>query len=191
MKIKPTGVLSLFLQLCLALVIIIVAINGFVRVTPNDDGIIWFWLSQKFSDSSALHMKSNGQESPSWSEKERFEILGHMTFSMESSAEAEEVLRIKLESSQQFTGEDRQELIAKLNRAVSEASMVSDSALRKVHPELPEQFRTNYQAGLSAIARALGNGDKDEFARGAALYGEFKRWGTEHKVEFSYPPKYK
>ena len=112
-----------------------------------------------------------------------------MTYSMESFAQAEEILRALIESGQQFTNEDRQGMIVKLNRAVSEASMVSDSALRKVHPELPKQIREKYKVGLSAIARALGNGDKDELAKGVALIGEFKRWGKEHMGELSYPPK--
>ena len=47
--------------------------------------------------------------------------------------------------------------------------LVSDPVLRKAHPELPKQFRGKYQVGLSAPARALGDGDK--LAKGAALYG--------------------
>lgn len=67
--------------------------------------------------------------------------------------------------------------------------MVSELSLRKVHPGLPKKFRDNYQTGLSTIARALEDHDKDELAKGAALYGEFKSWGTKHMSEFSYPPK--
>ena len=51
-------------------------------------------------------------------------------------------------------------MIAKLNSAVSEASMVSDPALRKVHPELPKQFREKYQVGLSAIGGLWGTETK-------------------------------
>lgn len=173
----------------LALVIIILGINEFVRVTPNDEGIIWFWISQKLSSPAAPHVQSGWQESSRWSEQERFEVLSHMTFSMESSAAAEEILRNRRENGQQITNEDIQNIIAKINHAVSEASMVSDQALRKIHPMLPTQFREKYQAGLSSIARGLANGEKEEMARGTELYGEFKSWGMKHAEKFTYPPE--
>lgn len=160
-----------------------------MRVTPNDDGIIWFWISQKLSSPTAPQLQSGWQESSRWSEQERLEVLGHMTFSMESSSAAEEILRNRRESGQQITDEDIQSIIAKINHAVSEASMVSEQALRKIHPMLPKQFREKYQAGLSLIARGLANGEKEETARGAELYGEFKSWGMKHAAEFVYPPE--
>ena len=172
----------------IVLVTIILGINEFVRVTPSGDGIIWFWISQKISSSAAPGVKTAKQD-PSWSEQERLEILGHMTLSIENAGAAEEILRVKIQSKQQLTNDDVQLIIAKIKYSVSEASLVSDQALRKVHPDLPKQFREKYQPGLSAIARGLAKDLKEELARGAALYGEFKRWGKEHMSEFSYPSK--
>lgn len=175
--------------IALTIVFIVIGINEFVRVTPNDDGIIWFWLSQKIGVRGSFMPHSVKQAPSHWTQKERDEILGHMTFSMESSSAAEEILRAKIERGQTPTEEDTQRMVVSLNNALSEASLVSDQALYKVHPELPELFREKYQAGLSAIARGLADGDKKELSRGAALYQEFKNWGMEHMAAFSYPPK--
>ena len=173
----------------LAMVFIAIGINEFVRVTPNDDGIIWFWLSQKIDMRGNSNLHSDKEAPSHWTEKERIEILGHMTFSMESSSAAEEILRTKIEKGQKPTEEDIRRMVASLKKALSEASLVADQALCKVHPELPKQFREKYQAGLSAIARGLEDGDKKELSRGAALYEEFKNWGKEHMTALSYPPK--
>ena len=175
--------------IALAMVFIIIGINEFVRVTPNDDGIIWFWLSQKL-DMREISNSYPKQEAPlHWTEKERIEILAHMTYSMESSSGAEELLRTKIEKDQKLTEEDIHSMIYSLKRAISEASLVTNQSLYKVHPELPKQFREKYQAGLSAILRGLENGDKNNLSRGAALYEEFKNWGKEHMDDLSYPPK--
>lgn len=172
----------------IVLVMIILGINEFVRVTPNGEGIIWFWLSQKLSSSSISRLET-AKQSPKWSERERLEILGHMTISVENAYEAEEILRVKSQRKQDLTNDDVKLIIAKIKYSLSEASLVSDQALRKVHSDLPEQFREKYQTGLKAIARGLAEGKKEELARGAALYGEFKSWGKEHMSKFSYPPK--
>ena len=173
----------------LTIVFIVIGVNEFVRVTPNDDGIIWFWLSQKIGMRGSFMPHSVKQAPSHWTKKERDEILGHMTFSMESSSAAEEILRTKIEKGQKPTEEDTQRMVVSLNNALSEASLVTDQTLYKVHPELPERFREKYQAGLSAIARGLSDGDTKELSRGAALYQEFKNWGMEHMAAFSYPPK--
>lgn len=173
----------------LTMVFIVIGINEFVRVTPNDDGIIWFWLSQKLGMHGSSMPHSVKQAPSHWTEKERVEILGHMTFSMESSSAAEEILRTKIKKGQKPMEEDTKRMVVSLNNALSEASLVTDQALYKVHPELPKQFREKYQAGLSAIAHGLADGDKKELSRGAALYQEFKNWGMENMSAFSYPPK--
>lgn len=173
----------------LALFIVLIGINKFVRVTPNDDGIILFWLSQKLSRTDASGIRTEARQSSRWSEQERIEILGHMTLSIENSLAAEEILRSKLNEGQQVTSEDTHFMVEKLNYAISEAFLVSDQALQKVHPDLPLQFRKKYQVGIEAIARGLSDKDKKEVDRGAALYGEFKDWGMEHQSEFEYPPK--
>lgn len=173
----------------IAMIFIVIGINEFVRITPNDDGIIWFWISQKLDMRGNSKTLSGKQAFSDWTEKERIEILGHMTFSMESSAAAEEILHSKIEKGQKPTVEDIHRMIVNLEKALSEASLVTDHALYKVHPELPKQFREKYQAGLSAIARGLEDGDKKELSRGAGLYEEFKNWGKEHMTALSYPPK--
>lgn len=169
-------------------VVIIFVINEFVRVTPNDEGIISFLISEKLIAKNNPRLPSIKNPPSKWTEKERLEILGHMTLSMESSSAAEQSLRAIIEKRQLPTEEDTQRMISDLNNAVSEASLVTDEALSKVHPGLPNQFRDKYQTGLSAIARGLAVGDKKELARGAALYREFKNWVTEHITAFSYPP---
>jgi hypothetical protein len=169
-----------------AILFVFVGINEFIRVTPNDEGIIWFWLSQKFAlrGSSARPAPTSG-----WTDREKLEILGHLTLSMESSAAAEDVLRRKLDKGQQPTKEDIQTVVANIKRALSEATLVTDAALYKLHPDFPEQFREKYRLGLTEIARGLSNNDKREIERGAALYQEFKDWGKKHLSALTYPPK--
>jgi hypothetical protein len=169
-----------------AMLIVVVGINEFIRVTPNDDGIIWFWLSQKWGSRGFFTSPS---ASPSWTDRERLEILGHLTFSMESSAAAEDIIRRQREKGQKPTKEDIQEIGTNIDRALAEASLVTDPALYKVHPGLPEQIREKYRPALSAIARGLSRGDKGDLARGAALYQDFKEWMVRNMSAFSYPPK--
>lgn len=171
-----------------ALFMVIIGINQFVRVTPDDQGIIAFWLSQKLLSSSTTS-KIVGQDHTYWSKEEREGVLRHMTLSIESSLSAEELLRKKMAQGEAITIDDTKHLIATLNHAISEAAIVPDKALEKVHPDLPKQFRGKYQAGLVALARGLADRDKEELARGAALYGEFKTWGQMHQSSFRYPPK--
>lgn len=170
------------------------AINTFVRVTP-DEGIIWFLLTQKQSKLEAPRVESSGPESPEWSEEERFEVEFHMTNSLESGKKIKDLF-VSDVLNPQLTDEEkqesRQEMIITINRALSQTSKVSDSALRKVHPELPMQFREKYQPALSAMVMALEYPDPeavDKFGNGAVLLFEFDNWVIDNKAEFSYPPK--
>lgn len=61
-----------------AILIAVVGINEFIRVTPNDDGIIWFWLSQKWVSRKSYTPPAG---STRWTDRERLEVLGHLTFS--------------------------------------------------------------------------------------------------------------
>lgn len=171
-----------------ALIIILLGVNTLVRVTPNDEGIFIFWLSQKLSTESINPEFEDGGRN-GWSAEERVALLGHMTNSMESNNAVEKFLRQKLTSGETMTKEDTRWLITTLNSAISEATIVPNHALRKVHPDLPKYFRDKYQVGLERIVQGLAQGDEKELARGAQLIGEFKAWGLEHQSSFQYPPK--
>ena len=177
------------LNIFIAVFIIIYGVNFYVRVSRTGEGIIWFWLSEKLRSYDAPLLEITGLRPPRWSDQERLEILGHMTFSFESSNVAEKIIRDKRLTNQKLTQEDVKLIVASVEHAVSEASLVSDQSLRKVHPDLPKQFREKYQTGLSKIAQGLDKGEMEEFAEGVGLYGEFKNWGTEHMSTFSYSPK--
>jgi len=129
------------------------------------------------------------QASSNWTEKERAEILGHMTFSFESFSSAEKILNAIIEKEQVLTKEDVQRMVVSLNKALSESSLVTDKALYKVHPELPKQFREKYQIGLSSLSQGVAERDKKKLSRGDALLQAFKKWLGETRSSFSYPPK--
>jgi len=177
-----------FIYGIIALIIILLGLNTLVRVTPNDEGIIIFWLTQKLSAES-INPEFEDRGRIGWSAEERVALLGHMTNSIESNNAVEKFLRQKLASRETMTKEDTRWLITTLNSAISEASIVPNHALRKVHPDLPKYFRDKYQLGLKKIVKGLTQGDEKEFARGAQLIGEFKAWGLEHQMSFQYPPK--
>lgn len=165
-----------------AIIAILIGINEFVAVTSYDGGAVSFFISEIFKSFDKSHDKTK------WSPKEREEILGHMTFSLESYITAEKILREKLESGK-ITNKDREQIVLNINNAVKEASLVSDSSLYKVHPELPKQFRDNYQTGLTKIAKGIKEGNRDEFQKGAQLYEEFQKWGNTNKSFLTLPPK--
>lgn len=174
--------------IAIMLVLAVVGVNEYVVVGPNGDGIVTTWVSEqirKFSNET----RTSYHDPLSWTEKERGEILLHMTLSVENAVKAQDIFKRKLITGESFTNEEKIIFRGSIAQAISEAKLVSDAALRKVHPELPYQFRNKYQAGLEALSEGLTTQNKATYSSGARLYEEFSSWGQEHEAEFNYPPR--
>jgi hypothetical protein len=78
-------------------------------------------------------------------------------------------------------------VVMMLRAAVTEASLVDDSYLRRAHPEMVKRYREDYAASLSTLADALQTGERAKQLLALATYDTFAEWMQTHNKELKFP----
>jgi hypothetical protein len=86
-----------------------------------------------------------------------------------------------------LTANEEKEVIGLLKLAISEAMLVEDSYLAKVHPLLPEKYNKEYIRGMSMLVEGLEIDSGPLTLAGTYGYNEFATWSLANKDEMKFP----
>lgn len=79
------------------------------------------------------------------------------------------------------------QVVRLLQASVTEAELVDDSYLQRVHPEFLRRFRDEYTRSLRDLADGIRTGDQAKAISGAANYNSFSEWVSTHAKELKFP----
>ncbi|MHC4661901.1 MAG: hypothetical protein ACYS8W_09460 [Planctomycetota bacterium] len=114
--------------------------------------------------------------------------LEHFYASMEIRAGCAEVMKkslLGLDSKESM----QRKVIIELERALGEARLVKDSALARVHPELPGHFRRLYQGSLETAIDAIRGWNTDRLMAADSQCETFEMWCRDNHIPFIRPKK--
>ena len=74
-----------------------------------------------------------------------------------------------------------------LQAAVTEAELVGDSYLRRIHPEFGRRYRDDYIGSLRTLAEGVKAGDQVKQISATAKYNSFYEWMADHGKELKFP----
>jgi hypothetical protein len=74
-----------------------------------------------------------------------------------------------------------------LQAAVTEAELVDDAYLERVHPEFRRRYREEYISSLRALADGVRTGDQVKQISATATYNSFSEWMSVHTKELKFP----
>jgi len=86
-----------------------------------------------------------------------------------------------------LTAKEKNEVIGILKLAISEAMLIEDSYLAKVHPLLPEKYDKEYIGGMSMLAEGLETDSSPLTLGGTYGYNEFATWSLANKDKMKFP----
>jgi hypothetical protein len=165
---------------CLGVVGLLVAVNTYVHRTGSSQGEGRGVISDP---ASAGQPKKHPA---TWTETER-QAVDKITFSYAEVQKAETILSEN--TPETLTLEDLRSVVNAFDRALSLAESVPDDVLDKLHPDMKEQFRQIYQAGLLRMLTGFRNADQNSAREGADLYQRYSAWVSSHTDELSFPTK--
>lgn len=79
------------------------------------------------------------------------------------------------------------EVATLLEAAISEARLVNEDYLNRVHPEFCEKYRAAYITSLFLIADGIRTGDPSKQISGAASFNTFADWIRTHRSQLQFP----
>jgi hypothetical protein len=79
------------------------------------------------------------------------------------------------------------DVVQLLQASVTEAELVNDSFLQRVHPDFATQYHDNYIASLRTLADAIQTGDQVKQISATANYNHFSEWMAAHAKELKFP----
>ena len=124
---------------------------------------------------------SEGQWSTSDKKSDR-----HYDNSKKACDEAAKIL-VRRGDVMKLTANEKKEVIGLLKLAISEAMLVEDSYLAKVHPLLPEKYDKEYIGGMSMLAEGLETDSSPLTLGGTYGYNEFATWSLANKDKMKFP----
>lgn len=74
------------------------------------------------------------------------------------------------------TSASPEQFLIRLKKALHEAKQLDNAVLAKAHPELPEKYRSLYQASLMHMIRAFENRDNRTSIKGTELHDQWVDW---------------
>jgi hypothetical protein len=80
-------------------------------------------------------------------------------------------------------GEEFKGLLRNYKLAASEARMVKDSVLDKIHPQMKINFRTKFQKAAELMVQSLETRDMNSQIRGVQLHGAWVDWWNSNKKQ--------
>jgi hypothetical protein len=86
--------------------------------------------------------------------------------------------KLQYSDSDEFKG-----LIRNYKLAASEARMVKDSVLDKIHPQMKINFRTKFQKAAELMVQSLETRDMNSQIRGVQLHGAWVDWWNSNKKQ--------
>jgi len=123
----------------------------------------------------------------SWTSQEKEEII-HFKKAQALFLEAERYLKNITRGDAvvgTITDKERNTYISKLTEALDEASKVSENVLRKIHPKLPEAYRSIFIPCLQKRLNGFQNHDLTATIEGATLHNVWIDWWNAHYKEFA------
>ena len=73
-----------------------------------------------------------------------------------------------------------------MRKAISEAKMIDDTFLKKVHPDFLNHYRYEYQKSLELKLKNFDGMDISAEIEGGQLYNKWVIWYESHKNEFRF-----
>jgi hypothetical protein len=74
-----------------------------------------------------------------------------------------------------------------LETAVTEAELVDDTYLQRVHPEFLRRYREDYIGSLRSFADGFRTGDEAKLIPATATYNNFVEWESTHAKDLKFP----
>lgn len=88
----------------------------------------------------------------------------------------------------QMSKEQLSRLLMHMKAALSEAKMVTDDFLDKVHPDFRKYYRYEYQKSLELRIKILEEPNSTEGREAHLMYNAWVDWVENHRTEFQFPP---
>ena len=123
-----------------------------------------------------------GAQTP-WSAEER-ENLGHLFASQRANGRVADIVST---GGREVAPEAVREIVAVNTEALSEARLVRDDVLKKLHPALPLAFRQLYVRSLELFLESFEEESDTKASRSATLHAEWVAWWEENRKWFRPP----
>lgn len=118
-----------------------------------------------------------------WSAEER-ENLGHLFASQRANQRVADIVST---GGREVAPEAVGEIVALNTEALSEARLVRDDVLKKLHPALPLAFRQLYVRSLELFVESFEEESDTKSSRSATLHAEWVAWWEENRKWFRPP----
>lgn len=145
---------------------------------------------------ASIHLLLNGVDDITWfgfgsrtEQKEQAlsesglspELTEQLTHFKDSIELRNEALKIMTEGKKpgyaySLSGQDEQKMLILLGKCLYEIQSVSDNALLKLHPELPQHYRQQFHPGVQIMMNGIHNKDPDAIMKADKLMRDFGDW---------------
>jgi hypothetical protein len=150
------------------------AANEFIRVSNGPDdpsqGIVMYWLADRLAENASKRGVSR-----------------HLDESFAGYGEALALINAKVEKNENFFNSDLTQIASTIRRALTEAELVPNQVLDKIHPDMRRHFREEYQAGLQKMLKGLEIRDSQALQDGGKLCDSFNLWVAGKKDHMTTP----
>ena len=109
----------------------------------------------------------------------------HFADSTYASREAFSIIE-RFGSVTELPSDEAANVVRLLNTCVTEAGLVDDSYLHRVHPELVRRFRDQYCRAHQDLAEGIRTGDQEKVMSAATTYHSFTDWVNVHAKEMDF-----
>lgn len=120
-----------------------------------------------------------------WSSEDKASYI-HYRNSQEANKKTTKILN-KGDAYRQVSQDDLSMMREYMRTALSEAKMVNDTFLDKVHPEFQKLYRQEYQKSLELRIINLEEMNVSAEIEGQSLYNTWVDWFNSHKRELQFP----
>lgn len=107
-----------------------------------------------------------------------------------SQRDNREATRIINRAGEVFSVGEKEKVIKLTDDALTNARMVQDSFLDKVHPQFKAHYRNEFQAALVLARRNLNSPDAKTAHRAEELFSAFVDWYNANRDDIHMPPAY-
>lgn len=130
-----------------------------------------------------LFSACSSKEDDKWTEADHAAAL-HYFNSLRDNKEASRIVR---QAGNTFSPKQKAQVRALTASSLDEARTVSDELLDKVHPQLKNHFRDEFQVALELALANLDNPNYEAAQKASVLFSNYADWFAAHQSEIHMP----